>query len=94
MSWLFPVAAIALVVGAIVFVHRSARNFEKRKIARGEWDSDGPLSPTEPPPNFYPRALTGMRAFEVLNDTSASEGETDGDTGADSNESTGDAQRS
>ena len=56
-------------MGIVLFL-RSARNFEQNKIARGEWDEDGPINPSDPPPNFYPRQLTGLRTIEVLNEMS------------------------
>lgn len=81
MTWLFPATVVAVIVVGIVLLLRSARNFERRKIERGEWDGDGPLAPTDPPANFYPTALTGRRAIDVLNDVSTDERESDGDEG-------------
>lgn len=81
MTWLFPIVVVLLVTVGIVLFLRSARNFERRKIERGEWDGDGPLAPTDPPANFSPTALTGRRAIDVLNDISTDERESDGDEG-------------
>ena len=71
----FPVVAIVAVIAGIALVLRSARSFEQNKIARGEWDENGPLDPSDPPPNYYPRQLTGLRTIEVLNEMSTDDGE-------------------
>ena len=54
------VFAIGLPVVAV-----AARRFERRRRAEGEWDEQGPLHPTRPPPNVRGTRFGNGLAYDL-----------------------------
>jgi hypothetical protein len=63
---MYALISLAIAVGVGIPVIRiAARRFERRRIAEGQWDAQGPTHPTEAPRNARLNRFGNRLAFDL-----------------------------